>query len=262
MTDYSSQGKSRPDNPVELSNCRDHRAYYVSLSRGFTANGTIIVQKFDTSKITSGMSGYLRQELRELEILDEVTRLRSEGRLPFSVNGLYRRRLIRSFYAWKTSHRDPPHFHSAMRWKPEMGPRIPESIQYDEWKPSLALTKKRKNAAVDDLSNMPNKSMPGPVAKKPKLQGMAVATAPHVAEPERDIRSICNNSSTVRRQPVGLIWDSVNHSCAYDATLTILANIWLENPDAWTLLFSDISVLMKVFARNLTASRAGYMSLE
>ncbi|KAJ7155807.1 hypothetical protein C8R46DRAFT_847633, partial [Mycena filopes] len=110
MTDYTSQGKSRAQNPVELANCKDHRSYYVALSRGFTAEGTVIIQGFTAKKITSGMSGYLRQELRELEILDEITKLRYEGNLPRSVTGLYRRRLIRSFYAWKSNHRDPAHF--------------------------------------------------------------------------------------------------------------------------------------------------------
>ncbi|KAJ7161113.1 hypothetical protein C8R46DRAFT_859175, partial [Mycena filopes] len=101
MTDYTSQGKSRPQNPVELAMCNDHRSYYVALSRGNTAEGTVIVQGFNARKITSGMSGYLRQELRELEILDEITRLSYEGKLPRSVTGLYRRRLLRSYYAWK-----------------------------------------------------------------------------------------------------------------------------------------------------------------
>ncbi|KAJ7846536.1 hypothetical protein B0H13DRAFT_1646601, partial [Mycena leptocephala] len=52
-----------------------HRSYYVALSRGFTAEGTIIVQGLSASKVTSGMKGYLRQELRELEVLGEITRL-------------------------------------------------------------------------------------------------------------------------------------------------------------------------------------------
>ncbi|KAJ6545640.1 hypothetical protein B0H19DRAFT_955532, partial [Mycena capillaripes] len=61
MTDYTSQGKSREKNPVELAHCKDHRSYYVALSRGFTAEGTVIVQGFSAKKIRSGMSGYLRQ---------------------------------------------------------------------------------------------------------------------------------------------------------------------------------------------------------
>ncbi|KAJ6540673.1 hypothetical protein B0H19DRAFT_1001765 [Mycena capillaripes] len=133
MTDYTSQGKSRAKNPVELTHCRDHRSYYVALSRGFTAEDTVIIQGFSGKKITSGMSGYLRQELRELEILDEITRLRFEGRLPRTVTDLYRRRLIRSFYAWKSDHRDPSHFHPAMRWDTSMGPRVPEPEIYSEW---------------------------------------------------------------------------------------------------------------------------------
>ncbi|KAJ7710800.1 hypothetical protein B0H17DRAFT_914517 [Mycena rosella] len=74
-------------------------SYHVALSRGITAEGTIIVQGLHVSKITSGISGYLRQELRELEILDEITRFRCEGLLPPSVTCLYRRLLIRLFYA-------------------------------------------------------------------------------------------------------------------------------------------------------------------
>jgi hypothetical protein len=94
------------------------------------------------------MSGYLRQELRELEILDEITKLRFEGRLSESVTGLYRRRLIRSFYAWKTDHRGPSHFHPAMRWDSSMGSRAPEPHVYGEWRPSNAGNRTAKNSAV------------------------------------------------------------------------------------------------------------------
>ncbi|KAJ7252197.1 hypothetical protein C8J57DRAFT_1026421, partial [Mycena rebaudengoi] len=69
-------GKSRVENLVELSNCKSHPSYYMALSRGTSAASTEIMQGFDASKITSGMSGYFRQELRELEILDDITPLR------------------------------------------------------------------------------------------------------------------------------------------------------------------------------------------
>ncbi|KAJ7143084.1 hypothetical protein C8R43DRAFT_892035, partial [Mycena crocata] len=61
MTDYTSQGKNRENNVVELAKCNDHRNYYVALSRGTNAAGTVIVQGFTASKINGGMSGYLRQ---------------------------------------------------------------------------------------------------------------------------------------------------------------------------------------------------------
>ena len=31
-TDYAAQGRTRPDNMVELNNCRDHQSYYTCLS--------------------------------------------------------------------------------------------------------------------------------------------------------------------------------------------------------------------------------------
>ncbi|KAJ7646170.1 hypothetical protein B0H17DRAFT_870294, partial [Mycena rosella] len=81
-----------------------------------------------------GILSYLCQELRELEVLDEITRLRYDGLLPSSVTGLYRRRLLRSFYAWKANHGDPAHFHPTLKWDPSLGPRIPEAVVYSEWK--------------------------------------------------------------------------------------------------------------------------------
>ncbi|KAJ7896824.1 hypothetical protein B0H13DRAFT_2234447 [Mycena leptocephala] len=59
MTDYTSQGKSIAKNPVELAKCNDHQSYYVALSRGFTAEGTILIQGFLSKKVTSGMKGHL-----------------------------------------------------------------------------------------------------------------------------------------------------------------------------------------------------------
>ncbi|KAH9924249.1 hypothetical protein B0H21DRAFT_679070, partial [Amylocystis lapponica] len=61
MTDFNSQGRIRPDNVCDLQNCRSYQSVYTCLSWGSTYEGTIIVQGFDPLKITSGISGYLRQ---------------------------------------------------------------------------------------------------------------------------------------------------------------------------------------------------------
>jgi hypothetical protein len=82
MTDYASQGKTQYFNVVDLSGCCNHMSYYTSLSRGSTAEGTVIVQGFNPHKIMCGASGYLQQEFRELELLDEITKLSYEGILP------------------------------------------------------------------------------------------------------------------------------------------------------------------------------------
>ncbi|KLO03942.1 hypothetical protein SCHPADRAFT_841200, partial [Schizopora paradoxa] len=63
MSDYSSQGRTRPDNVVDLNNCKSHQSYYTALSRSASAEGTVILQDFDESKIMNPhiMSGHLRQ---------------------------------------------------------------------------------------------------------------------------------------------------------------------------------------------------------
>ncbi|KAJ7814655.1 hypothetical protein B0H13DRAFT_1664631 [Mycena leptocephala] len=39
MTDYTSQGKSRPKNPVELAKCNDHRSYYIFSFKSYFWHG-------------------------------------------------------------------------------------------------------------------------------------------------------------------------------------------------------------------------------
>ena len=47
--------------------------------------------------------------------------------------------------------------------------------------------------------------------------------------------------------PIGLIWDSDDYSCAYDAVFTILGDIWVYSPTMWTHEFG----LMSSFAKKL-----------
>ncbi|KAJ7156499.1 hypothetical protein C8R43DRAFT_854101, partial [Mycena crocata] len=176
-----------------------------------------------------GISGHLRQELRELEILDEITRLRYEGSLTRSVTGLYRRRLIRSFYAWRTSYRDPDHFHPSMRWDPSLGPRVPEAIKYPEWKPTVAAGKRKINAAIDSESKEEDSTTPPNKRMKLDLSPFTSTSA-----------STVTRFSTTRIRPIGLIWDSRDYSCGYDATLTILGNLWKDNNQDWGNAFSQL----------------------
>jgi len=87
MTDYAAQGKTRLFNVVDLHNSKSHYAYYTALSHSASAAGTCILQGFDPGKITGGATGSLRQEFWELELLDDITKLRFEGKLPESVIG-------------------------------------------------------------------------------------------------------------------------------------------------------------------------------
>ncbi|KAF8218425.1 hypothetical protein L208DRAFT_1054984, partial [Tricholoma matsutake] len=66
--------------------------------------------------ITGGSSGALRQEFRELELLDGITDLLYNGKLLKTVTGEQRNMLITSFRLWKGSHYVPHAVHKAIRW--------------------------------------------------------------------------------------------------------------------------------------------------
>ncbi|KAF8184515.1 hypothetical protein K438DRAFT_1507481, partial [Mycena galopus ATCC 62051] len=218
MTDYGSQGKSRDPNVVHLNNCKDHKAYYVALSRGHKAINTVILQGFDERKITRGMSGYLRQEFRELELLDEITRLRFEGKLPRIVSGVYRREILQKYKTYKGSESmaDPAHFHPALRFDSSLDGED-EAVEYGDWKASIKQTnsenKKRKN---------PDNPQSSPSKKQNKGDPAPSKTTTTQSAPASEVIG-----------PVGMIWDSVNYSCAYDSLFTCLLNVFREDPDKW-----------------------------
>lgn len=101
MTDYTSQGKTRPVNIVDLNYSRNHQAAYTALSRGTCAKDTIILRDFNVGKLCGGLSGHLRQEFRELDILSEITELVYSGQLPVSIMGRLRESTIASYREWK-----------------------------------------------------------------------------------------------------------------------------------------------------------------
>ncbi|KAE9386532.1 hypothetical protein BT96DRAFT_1084033 [Gymnopus androsaceus JB14] len=116
MTAHASQGQSLSPNAMDLNTLSDHHAIYTALSRSWSADKTVILQGFDSSKLTRGASGQLRREYREIEILNDITQLRFEGKLPAEVSGSTRNVLIESFLVWKGSDYVPTHIHDALRW--------------------------------------------------------------------------------------------------------------------------------------------------
>ena len=116
MTVYASQGKTRPENVVILNSCRDHLSYYTALSRSSTAEGTVIIQGFNPNKITCGAPGYLRQEFRELELMDEITQLRFEDKLSRTINGHLRNPLIRQYQLFKGELYVPDVVPDTLKW--------------------------------------------------------------------------------------------------------------------------------------------------
>ncbi|KAL6309552.1 hypothetical protein BKA93DRAFT_698131, partial [Sparassis latifolia] len=62
MSDYGSQGRTRPNNPCHLKHNRGHQSIYTVLSRSSSLHGTLILEGYDRSKLYGGASGALRTE--------------------------------------------------------------------------------------------------------------------------------------------------------------------------------------------------------
>jgi hypothetical protein len=199
------------------------------------------VKGFDEKKITSGMDGFLRQEFRELEILDQITRLRFEGTLPRSVTGIYRGQLIASYRAYKgKSNGEPDHFHEAIKFDPKKDSKKIVT-DYGQWHPTNKVppkikatastngTSNKRKAASEKVDASNKKQKPNP----PTNQG-TLTTAP-----------------TNSREPRGLVWDSTNYSCAYDALFTPLGEIFQDNPTIWREKLAACSAWLGLWAINL-----------
>jgi len=244
MTVYSSQGKTRPDNVVILNSCRDHLSYYTALSRSSTAEGTIIIQGFNPNKITCGAPGYLRQEFRELELMDEITRLRFEDKLLPSINGHLRNALLRQYQLLKGESYVPDEVPDTLRWT-KTDPMNILKVQTDtQWQ----LIEKFKEKATKYTPAS------GTVAINNKLKRKADEMSAVIKKNEKPLVTIIpnkrpKNNLDVQNQdtPIGLIWDSHDYSCAYDAVFTVLGDIWVYDPTMWTREFG----LMSSFANKL-----------
>ena len=235
MTDYAAQGKTRPYNVVHLNSCRSHMSYYTALSRSASAAGTIIVQGFDTGKITRGCSGYLRQEFREHEILDDITKLRYEGKLPDHIQGLLRNNLIRSYQKWKGTDYVPEQIDEQLKWSVNDPMNLLPVVTDSPWELTGKDNKSKKIAVKIPNSFVPAKG------------SVSVTVGKHVLDEDKTTMSAQkkrkNSSANITdiNTPLGLQWDSTDHSCSYDALFGILYNIWVQNPDKWYKEFNHIN---------------------
>jgi hypothetical protein len=151
MTDYGAQGKSRAFNPVDLQHSSNHHSYYTCLSCSVTAEGTLIIQSLHPEVITGGCSGWLRQEFRELELLDEITKLAFNSELPYEINGHRRNTIIRQLHLWKGIYYVPENTHHAIRWSQD-NPKPLENILNDS--PWHIVNKSAKADHSKDVSNV------------------------------------------------------------------------------------------------------------
>jgi len=220
MTDYASQGKTREENVVHPSRCKDHMSYYTCLSRSSSAEGTILLSEPDPDKITKGISGYLRQEFRELHVLDEVTKLNYHGELPEGILQPLRNPTVRPYILWNKSASNENSWHPALAYKPNES-RLKEPENDDTWILNMSLNKN------DNKYNEKNTQIPDY----------------QVNIPAEKVSHLITTKTT---NPNGLIWDSDNYSCAYDSLFTVLYNIWSRNTRLWQRRLSDMNDNLKL----------------
>ncbi|KAL1711810.1 hypothetical protein EV715DRAFT_214838 [Schizophyllum commune] len=243
MTDYASQGKTRPVNVVNLANSRSHQAFYTALSRSSSAAGTAILAAFNTRMITRGLDDQLRREFRNLEILNDITRLKYHGQLPEHVKGDTRNQLIRSYLDWKGPDFELSGLHPALRWQSReewddidtpFGRQAwqfaenEDEDQKQEHKPASTIaiverTSKRKVESTtfdDDRS----RDQVDPAKKRARHE---------------------QGTADDRPAPKGYTWNASDWSCPYDSLFTVLHCIWLGNPARWTPYMSRLSPFMK-----------------
>ena len=230
ITDYASQGRTRDPNPVNLSHCRNFQSIYTCLSRSANSKGTIIIRGFNPKKITQGLSGHLRQEFRELHVLNNIITEIYEGRLDKKYLGPLRNPMLYKYQSEikKSAYED---MHKAI--KLDNGESIVNERGKDgTWDLNFfqknfntdqkSLKRKASNVYSDDADvNV--------LTKFKKIDSTSVLS-----------RGFNNHS------PIGLIWDERDYSCAYDSLFTVLFHLWYEGQSKHKAYFESSAQMMQI----------------
>jgi hypothetical protein len=247
MTDYASQGKTRSFNVVDLHNLRTHQAYYTAISRSSSADGTLILQGFDPSKITGKISGALRQEFRELELLDDITEKHYCGKTLLLLGDHTRNSLIKAYRETRGVQYVPALTHKAIHWN-KNDPLMEGEIHDIKW--HIAKDFKKNDNDANQLSdNIQHKRKHNSIRtpEKPHGSSKKLESPPH----KINRVSVTNNNNTQYHNsvPLGFIWS--NNSCAYDSVLTILYYIWVSDNTGLKERFSDMNnILGQILQQN------------
>lgn len=243
MTDFCSQGRTRPYNVVDLQNCTSVQSAYTALSRGSTYEGTLLVQGFDQGKLTGGISGYLRQEFRELELLDEITALQWNKQLPKKIVGVTRGHVIFLYRRFKGDMYVPNKMATSLRWS-RLDPYLNDKPVKETAYMIIERPKKKKLGKAKIIAQgKESKNMT--LVKAHGTQTLKVlSTDPRTQhkskkrklDPDTEkeynmsnkLMSHVQSSLPHNAGPAGISWDANNYSCAYDALFTILNN-WLTD---------------------------------
>ncbi|KAJ3872813.1 hypothetical protein F5051DRAFT_338681, partial [Lentinula edodes] len=184
-------------------------------------SGTLLIQEFSPRKLTEHKYVDTCEEFRELEILDEITRLQYENQICSSIKGTYRQDLIKAYQKWKGKHYVPKNVPSVIKWSSK-----------DPWKQFDLDEVKWQIIMKSDTSNT-------------KITADVTAGIRNNLETAKGTKGLCSqilqppkNSPIKKKKSVGYImpkfgptWE--NNSCAYDSVIAVFLAIWSSNPTVW-----------------------------
>ncbi|PBK84464.1 hypothetical protein ARMGADRAFT_909407, partial [Armillaria gallica] len=199
----------------------------------------------------------LRQEFRDLEILDDITRLRFVSELDVGVIGLTRSELIVSYRAWKGTCYVPDTVPDAIKWseKDLMSGKATKTAT------AWVAAKGSKKLNIDKGEPLP--STVGVKRKRGSESGTQWRDSKRTKPDDTKSTEECVSNSTISENlsPEGLIWS--NNSCGYDSVFTILYQIWLKDPHVWSGIYKAMNTeWMGKLADGFEQYKSGQSTLE
>lgn len=235
MSDFCSQGRTRPANVVDLKKCQSHQSAYTCLSRSSSLTGTVIVGDFSSKHFFGGADPDLMREFRDLEILSDVTTHKYEGTLPFDMASLTRRDVIKRYQAWKGIRFVPDHIDGPLNWScwPIDVLKAGESgMPWGSWTVDIEKNaKKRKHGS----SVVTVACRDASIAKKARTLLETKATINNSNNNAKMSSDVSRTGRNISNLPVrGCLWDVSNWSCAYDVFIHFLWNTVCERSIDWS----------------------------
>ena len=158
ITDYVSQGKTRPFNVIDPKYLETYQSIYTALSRGSTSSGTILLRDINPVRIQGGLRmkhGDLFKEMQQLELLDDITTQQYQRNLSPDVKGLLRWELIGSFLEKVGSNYVPPNADPHLGWTKSSKGAIPTIFSYSKWELADTSRKDKFRESGSQVSSTP-----------------------------------------------------------------------------------------------------------
>ena len=215
ITDYVSQGKTRPFNVIDPKYLETYQSIYTALSRGSTSNGTVLLREIDSSRVQGGLKmkhGDLFKEMQQLELLDDITTKQYQGSLSPKVKGSLRWELIESFLEVMGSKYIPPNVDRCLGWTVTSKLTVPDHSYYSGWQ-TVGENKKTKDV-------------------EPKNQPVSTQTLKRKVQQQQQT-TILPKRMCLSVLPIPQSFSWINNSCAFDSVLTILRNCFVQDRVLW-----------------------------